>query len=673
MRLHLHPVEPLSPANRQIIVSLPLPDSACTPRIAGARRQECIPLGHWPESRLPRRALIRADLDAPLAGPLTAELLPGAMPSGAADGPGPLVQIVNDREIYHHRDAELYHYVRSDESARIRLGQREYELFLGWQMPSGERRFAQWMTAIPHWQGELTAAFTVGGHVYAGHEERNLTMAEAGQVEQLDFVRERTVSLKAFIVAGRDGSLEIACHAANVEAYGSGDLCFGLPLLMLRTAGEHPVIEPEIGATRAAWNGDTWSWLPFQDLRIFQRRGVGGLTNRASELEDIFVNGSDQGLVKGAGLSFALRLTPDGAPPRTRCLAEPAWYLQTGLFGLPLPDRNLATFPILNSLADLAADVFKRNAQPGEGPCRGGVFRYLDAYPDGRYEFSNDGNEAGFLWRAAYLRGDGELLRLARAAGRYIADIAVDHNHFDVHYHADTPQWNVFSLIYLRFGGMIFNYLESGDPYYLDLTRAVADRWINLNRQNQPRRNLGRDTEPVEGILWLYDLTGDRHYLDAAADIARDVSRSLDPQFFWRSGFGVGPYWGVNALRGTAWNGSHLFAGLAEFLVRAQPAEWPDYDRLMTAARGMARRIIRSIDEDYQGFHRTSGAFLRRMALLADKAGDRELAGEIARVIAAIERNYREETGDRFFHTGHHCAGYLENPVILNALDLFVR
>lgn len=673
MRLNLHAVEEISPDSRKIIVSLPLPDSPCTMRIAGAQRQEYIPLGHWPDSHLPRRALIRADFATPLTDDICVELEPGTPPALAQELPEGVVQIIHDREIYHHRDAELYHYVRSDESVRLKLNDSELELFLGWQMPSGERRFAQWMTVIPHWQGEISTAFTVGGHAYAGLHERNLTMAEAGKVEQLDVIRERTISLKAFIVMESDGSLEITCHYANVEGYGSGDLCFGFPLLMIRAPQSRPHMHPEIRPQGATWEGDTWSWLPFDDLRIFQRHGASGLTHRSDELADIFVNDSDQGLVKGAGLSFAVRVTPAGTAPRYRYLAPSAWYLETGLFGIPLPERDLGTFPILKTLADLAAEVFKRNVLPGEGLCRGGVLRYLNCYPDERYELSNDGNEAGFLWRAAYLRGDGRLLALAREAGRYIADIAVDHNHFDIHYHADTPQWNLFSLIYLRFGGMLFNYLESGDPYYLELTRAVADRWINLNRQNQPRRNLGRDTEPVEGILWLYDLTGDRHYLEAAADIARDVSRSLDHDYFWRSGFGVGPYWGVNALKGTAWNGSHLFAGIAEFLLRAKPDEWPDYDRLLTVAGGMARRIIRSIDTDYKGFHRTSGAFLRRMALIAQKSEDRELADEIARVVTAIEKNYQAETGKNFFHAGHHCAGYLENPAILNALDIFTR
>ena len=88
---------------------------------------------------------------------------------------------------------------------------------------------------------------------------------------------------------------------------------------------------------------------------------------------------------------------------------------------------------------------------------------------------------------------------------------------------------------------------------------------------NQPRKNMGRDTEPVEGILMLHDATGKDHYFVEAEKIALDVARSLFQDHDWRSGHGVGPFWGVNALRGSPWNGSHLLAGIAEFLARGEP------------------------------------------------------------------------------------------------------
>ncbi len=82
----------------------------------------------------------------------------------------------------------------------------------------------------------------------------------------------------------------------------------------------------------------------------------------------------------------------------------------------------------------------------------------------------------------------------------------------------------------------------------------------------------------------------------------------------------------------------------------------------------MARRIIKSIDEDYNGFHRTSGAFLpRRIFMIARIAGDDELMKKVTGVIRAIEENY-QETGHEFFKAGHHCAGYLDSPYVANSI-----
>lgn len=219
----------------------------------------------------------------------------------------------------------------------------------------------------------------------------------------------------------------------------------------------------------------------------------------------------------------------------------------------------------------------------------------------------------------------------------------------------------------MRFAGLVYSALEEGDPYHLELARAAADRWIAVNRQNQPRHNMGRDAEPVEGIAILADETGDDHYFEAALQIARDVACSLDKEYFWRSGFGVGPWWGVNALKGTAWNGAHLLAGLAEPLLRAVPANCPDYDRLLAAAAGMTRRIQQSVREDYNGVHRTSGGFLRRQCLVAQLANDHCLAKEISTHVKALIRDFQEK-GEHFFDNGHHCAGYVEQADIVNAV-----
>ena len=675
----------------KLITSLPLPPEFVDIKIPGALRCQVANLGAWPIRALenpavtvgftktesvkawnlpPRRALIMAEFPEKLPENVDIELMPadkmGNKPAALPEG---MARIVTGQEIYHKRDDKIYHYVRREESLRVHAGNNIYDLRLGMEMPSGERRYQQWCTIIPACHGEMWSSFTFGGHIYAGLEDRPMTMDEAKNADSLDFTRERTVAARAFIRIEYDGRIEVDAHFANIQGYGSGDMCFGLPFIEITLiSGDKPEIRTEITPERVTQNGEIWRWSPLATTKIFLGHTCEGIGTATGVNIEKFVKNSEQGLVNGAGCSFNLEICPTGSIRPARYLADPETYLSFSLFGIQTPFKMHNRFPVSNELSKLCRDVFLRNVSK-DGICRGGIYRYLDQYPDGRYEFSMDGNEAAFLWRGAYLCGDPELYQLAWDASRFIGDVALDHYYFNIHYHGDNTEWKVFSLIYLRFAGMLYNYLECGDPWYLEMSRAVADRWITVNRQNQPRRNMGRDTEPVEGILMLYDLTGDDHYFQAAGEIALDVKRSLDENHYWRSGFGVGPFWGANALVGTAWNGSHLFAGISEFVLRATPETCPDYDELLKCACGLARRIIQSIDEDYQGFHRTSGGFLRRMALIAQVGNDRKLVSEIARVMDGIKLNY-EKTGEKYFDVGHHCAGYIEGKFILNTLDI---
>lgn len=136
----------------------------------------------------------------------------------------------------------------------------------------------------------------------------------------------------------------------------------------------------------------------------------------------------------------------------------------------------------------------------------------------------------------------------------------------------------------------------------------------------------------------------------------------------WRSGFGVGPFWGTNALRGSPWNGSHLLAGIEEFLLRATPETSPRYDCLLNKARDLVRQLLVLVKTECNGFHRATGSFLpRRHFLVAYLAQDAELMQAIVEAVRAIEAEYAR-SGEAFYKTGHHCGGYLESPYLFRAL-----
>lgn len=666
-----------------------MPPFDCDIHIPGAVKTQMVPLGEWPARSLvdkktlwpwpesarqapkafgnpPRRCLLQAVFPGAAPDRIEVEFLPGKQFAATETSPDAELKIVPGLEEYYKKSEEGYHYVRREDALEIRLNTKRLSLSLAMRVGSQIRRW-QWLEIIPVSSGELSASYVVGGHIYAGEVDRRMTIQEFADIEKTSFYQEHTLCAKAFLTVYANGYVDIQAHYANVQGYGRGDIAFGLPWIEIVSQDVKEFVSEE-GEMVSSADKDLIRWQPLNDTKVFLGERGAGLGTSNEHVAPQFVDDSEKGFVRGVARTFhcAVRLEEAAHAP-SRCLAAPAWYKKCAEFGLALPDEESDAFAGLSSISELAATVFLRNVHR-EGMSRGGIYRYLDKDPSGRYELSMDGNESSFLFRGAYMKSSGDLFHLAMEAARCVADICVDHDYFNVHYHGDNSEWSLFSLIYLRFGGLVQAWQETGDPWYLENAEAVANRWIMVNRQNQPRKNMGRDAEPVEGLLALYDATGKDHYFVEAEKIALDVARSLFEDFFWRTGFGVGPYWGINAMPGSAWNGTHLLAGLSEFLVRACPETSSHYAFLLEKSRGMIHRLIQSIREDYGGFHRTSGAFVpRRYVLPAYIANDDELLAEIVQVVRGIEDNYRQ-TGQAFFQAGHHCAGYLDSPHVLLSL-----
>ncbi|MBI4026345.1 MAG: hypothetical protein HY360_15275 [Verrucomicrobia bacterium] len=148
---------------------------------------------------------------------------------------------------------------------------------------------------------------------------------------------------------------------------------------------------------------------------------------------------------------------------------------------------------------------------------------------------------------------------------------------------------------------------------------------------------------------------------------AANATLQAVPMGFWPAAYleqerfaRVGPFWGVNALPGSPWNGAHLLADLAEFLIRSDPSD-PVTPELLDGGKRLLQTMLKMLAEmDY--FHRASGSFAwRRHYHLAQLIGDRPIIEGIHQTLrTAIARFERE--GDKFFDMGHHCAGYIDNP-----------
>lgn len=679
--------------------SLPMPPFYNTITVDQAESVQIIPVGNWPARAMlnshltwpwnkddlipphpfnnpPRRCLVTVRFKDPAPSTLDVTLM-SCDQKEMNDNDKPCtasVELLPGRETYHHRDNTIYHYVKREDYARIKTDKGLLDIRAAF-LVNGEMRYWQWCETIPVWSGSLSSAWVVGGHIYAGEKDEPITIDELPNLQNLDCYKEATISTKIFVIVHDDGLVELTSHFTNVQGYGQGSLALGLPILEFRGESQSFDFKHCLEITEGTityHKENICRWKPLDDSKIF----IGNQKDNplAVGLDEVFkhryVDWSEDGFVAGVARSFtcSLQLHETSEKP-CRYLADPNWYLKCGEFGIALHSIKDKPAENLQKLARDASTVYLRNIH-NDGMSRGGVYRYLDEKPDGRYEFSMDGNETMSIFRAAYMATSPALYNAAIESARYTADIVIDHYNFNAHYHGDTPDWNLFSLIYMRFGGLVPAYLESGDPWYLENAEAVANRWISLNRLNQSRKNMGRDPEPVEGIMALYDATGKDHYFQEAQKVAWDVGRSLFDDASWRSGFGVGPYWGINALAGTPWNGSHLLAGFAEFLLRAHRDTCKDYDVLEKKAHALINKLIDEINRQMEdGVWRSAGGFIfRRFYMLACLSDDDEL---IERTDSMIQKILTSHTikGEEFFKNGHHCGGYLDGPYVYDSLS----
>lgn len=595
--------------------------------------------------------------------------------SGAAGASGWKVECSED-PVIQKRTQDCFHYCHDTGTLQLHFGPRNLRLQFGFR--SDKRcNLWQWVNAERLWSGPVAEAWQIGGLIYAGKEDRPLSTAEAARYFDTEFVNEQTIMVKLFVILYSNGCADIHAHFINNELYGNAGFVTGKPCIVLESTGGIGAADGEGGEWELhsqdlerfggnnpavySRNGNRLEWIPFPDT--FQVRGV-QQNNYTNEKERTYVPDSEKGFEAGLARTAVFQLCCENAMPPVRFLTSPKAYLLAGELSLPMElspaDAALPEgFEDLPELSRTGARVFLRNEMK-EGFCSGGTFHFLDEYPDGRWQFASSGNDTADFFLGSYIYQSRELYGLATRSADYGADLRCHHGSFYWRCHGDRGTDKSYSLIYMRFGGLVHAYLESGDPYYMECAAAVANRWIATHRTNWPRRGIGRDAEPVQGILLLYDFTGQEHYFEAARQIARNVVTSLYPDGMWRCGAGAGSWWGVNALEGTPWNGSHLLAGLAEFLMRCD-ANDPMRAELLEGARRMLIMMLRMLEE-MENFHRAAASYVwRRHYYLARAIGDPVIMAGFERVLQTVLRHFRDE-GEKYFFQGHHCAGYIDNP-----------
>ncbi len=649
------------------IVSLPIPgDADYAVAVRGARSQS-VPVGFWPRSekapggpKRPRRSLVFFE-NGPGTRPVV-DIEPEETGTEFGDT-GWRVEVRTLEEINRHSDEQFWHYCKRTSEVRLTCGSREVGLTLGISNEFGLHRW-QYVRAQKLWGGPLVDAYRIGGHIYTG-DESPLTIKKLHEIGDIITCPDNTVSASIYLLVFANGTAQVTGHWINGRIYGAVGDQNGVPVvemhgdvrLNLEPASHLRSDEQTKALTRTEDGGTLWQPVENTLITIRYLPKDGGV-------EEITIPASADGLVQGTARSVTwLMGVGDQEPSIGRFAAPPDWYAAC---------CDLAPFPLqlqdgdFERLGRICAETLLRNSVSGSFTS-GGVWRYLDEYGKGVTELSMDGNETRSLFLRAYRDSNPRFYDLAMRSAYFIADIAVDHSRDIIHYHGDLPTWRTYSLIYQRFSGLVHGYIETGDYYLLETAEAIARNYMSLHMQNWPREGIGRDADPLNGFLLLWDYTGDETYFEFAREFAHDVTLVIGEDGGWLCGAGVGPQMGCNALPGTAWNGGHLLNGFTEFVMRepSVPREW-----LETARRAL-RHLYDLLEQKHNGFHPASSGFLGRIHwYLACRLGDPDLIRRTRKLMDNVLQWEHNTEGGRPIFTGpsaHHMNNYADYLIFYEA------
>lgn len=143
-----------------------------------------------------------------------------------------------------------------------------------------------------------------------------------------------------------------------------------------------------------------------------------------------------------------------------------------------------------------------------------------------------------------YLRsGDGVLAHFAPIHAGVFADVGISHapeSNGLGHYYCD---WYVNPYVYQRFEGLLLAGLITGDRWWLDTAKDMANYCVRAWKDGRPcdgqlNGGLGesqlRSPYIAKMLLRMYDVTGEQKYADTAVRLAQWILPLQEPQGWWR-------------------------------------------------------------------------------------------------------------------------------------------
>lgn len=539
-------------------LSLPWPCASAKPLSLGGRATYQTALGQWPgaTSPAPRRLLMIAD--GANAAPSTIHITDGAA-APAHEPPAVAAELMARSQ----QDG----YTWEQHRMRLRFGSQSVGLALGIRH-AGKIHWWESCRLIVLEQTTHCTVAQMGGTMARVWTDRKFLEENVGFKNPL-LHKHNWLNGDLFVRAHANGVVEVFAHFVNSRYVDEGgDLADVVPVLGLtedKPDGAHSLVGPWDGSQETLTLGTTvFDMSEMSRLATAEKPGridvVDGMiaiepfmgVELYSGVTTFHMNG-DPFLFKAENklfprgmartLRFSLSLNPDRSPKIARYIAPYWWYAQNRELRADapwLPAENELTQRMDDGANWIAEHIVRRGFEDGSAVRVAPSDKRLTRMEPG---WEGDVPYAQFL--NAYRTADEDDYLCALRNMYFFSDVAVDHALRISRMHSYPPP--AISLPMNRVTGAIVGYLETGDPYLLDIAESCTENAYRLHLNSWPRLAVGRDSCFVRGAVMLYRYFNNEHFRKIARHGAMSVAQTQrENGSFGDQGGGTGIHaWGA--------------------------------------------------------------------------------------------------------------------------------
>ncbi|MBE2205550.1 MAG: hypothetical protein IAE94_14555 [Chthoniobacterales bacterium] len=655
--------------SRVALTSVPWPADSETVPVAASGISQAVPLFGTDKGTRLKRWLFLTESSDVLAEELVVDS-GKSHPSVSEEFSSVEISVLSesaDKKNYVYRECEAILHCGNNRHIGLRMGLRPRDgTALSWW---------QWVRAESLWKGKVAEAWRIGGHLVPYGVQAEGRWENKGHRQVAENIAEHcgnSLHGDLFVIVWKCGVIQVTAHFNGGYFHHWPKAIPAHPVLTVRGLDLGREQGGKIEERRLVFGtndqisfagcasqftasypglfecGDQEATItPWEDLRILASKDA---DNGWHYLEP----GDRDTLPPGVSRSCWFTIGLSGVSPEVaRYQIPPAWYEHCG-------EIECATSGPAAKMAGRTVEMVRHYTHLG-GMDTGRLWRYLrrDQRENRPYQDGPewDATAASGLFKYSFQMGEcpADVWEQTLQHAYHAADVSIYHGSWMPRLECSAELTAPISKY--RVGGILHGYLETGDPYLLEITRSVIGVYMAAEWANEPRHYIGRDAYPVVSLLTVWDYTADQLYLDFARQtITRLVSTQNDDGGFSGQG-GVGIYSGTSCTEAKEDIG--FACGLLSPLAIV---EWAirDPERALPVVRDSLKRwlalMLRAQPED--GIWLSHGSKGEPYALICAAAlGSVIYAGRLLddrRCVEAIRRMLESMNATNFHVAGTH-------------------